>query len=144
MTLSLHNLKAAPRKRRRRVGRGNASGRGTYSGRGLKGQRARTGGRSGLKQKSLRSLFQRLPKQAGFKSLKPKAAVVTFTVLERHFPGGGNVSLKALMAKGIIARTDKSVKIVNTGHLAHAYNIIGCKASAGARERIVATGGSVE
>ena len=50
--LALHNLKVNKKAKRkvRRVGRGNASGSGTYSGRGLKGQKARSGGKSGLKR----------------------------------------------------------------------------------------------
>ena len=31
------------RRRRRRIGRGNAAGQGTYAGKGLKGQKARSG-----------------------------------------------------------------------------------------------------
>src|SRR5207302_1819249 len=42
--LNLSNLKpAAPRKERKRVGRGMGSGKGRYSGRGIKGQKSRSG-----------------------------------------------------------------------------------------------------
>ncbi|MCG2701107.1 50S ribosomal protein L15, partial [Candidatus Parcubacteria bacterium] len=46
MSLSLHTIKPAKgaTKKRKRIGRGNASGTGTYSGRGLKGQKSRSGG----------------------------------------------------------------------------------------------------
>ena len=44
--IDLSNLKAVAgsRKKKQRVGRGNASGMGTTSGRGAKGQKARSGG----------------------------------------------------------------------------------------------------
>jgi large subunit ribosomal protein L15 len=55
--LSLHTLRPAngSRSRRKRVGRGEGSGLGKTSGRGEKGQRARSGGKSGLKLKTLKA-----------------------------------------------------------------------------------------
>lgn len=143
MTLTLHNLEAAKRKRSRRVGRGNASGRGTYSGRGQKGQRARTGGRRGLKQRALRQLFQRLPKLGGFKSLRPKAVVVTLSDLQKNFSSSAVVNPKTLARKGLV-KASQSVKILNTGHIDRVLHISGCQASIGAREKIIAAGGSIE
>lgn len=67
--INLSILKSFKHKRVRRVGRGNASGNGTTAGRGTKGQRARTGGKKGLKYKGLRSTLLKLPK---FKGMKPK------------------------------------------------------------------------
>ena len=143
MVLSLHNLSASKRKRSRRVGRGNASGRGTYSGRGQKGQRARSGGRRGLKQRALRQLFQRLPKLGGFKSLRPKAAVVTLSDLCKYFANGAIVSRQSLIKKGLIP-SNRPVKILLTGTIDRALHIKGCQISSGAREKIIAAGGSVE
>ena len=74
MKIKLHNLTALPKTpRKKRVGRGNASGKGTYASRGLKGQKARSGGRSGLRRRSLmQQLIKKTPKIGGFKSLKKK------------------------------------------------------------------------
>lgn len=74
MSIKLHNLQSVIKtKPKKRVGRGNASGKGTYSGRGIKGQRARAGGRGGLKKRSImRQLIKKTPKIGGFKSLKQK------------------------------------------------------------------------
>ena len=143
MSLTLHTMTGATRKRSKRVGRGNASGRGTYSGQGQKGQRARSGGRKGLQQRALRALFQRLPKQGGFTSLKPKAAVVTLGALQRHFSTGALVTPKALVAKWLVPRTAEEVKILNTGTISRALTISGCKLSAAAKEKNVAAGGTV-
>src|SRR3989338_10160525 len=88
--LTLDNLKInfGAKKKRKRVGRGNASGHGTYSGRGLKGQRARSGGKKGLKLRGLKQLLKNKPKIGGFRSLKPKMAVVNLSDLENNFSAG--------------------------------------------------------
>ncbi|KKU47867.1 MAG: 50S ribosomal protein L15 [Parcubacteria group bacterium GW2011_GWA2_46_9] len=143
MALSLHNLEGSRRKRSRRVGRGNASGRGTYSGRGQKGQRARSGGKKGLQQRALRQLFQRLPKLGGFRSLKPKAAVVTLTDLQKHFAAGTIVNQRILVNKGLI-KSGRPVKILDTGTIDRSLRIQKCRVSAGARKKIVAAGGTIE
>src|SRR3990167_10130371 len=145
MSLTLQNLsvsKGAKRKKRR-LGRGNASGRGTYSGRGQKGQRSRSGGRRGLKQRALRQLFQRVPKLGGFKSLKPKATVVPLADLQKKFRNGETVNKKILINKGL-ASGRWPVKILATGTISFALHVRGCQMSAGAREKIIAAGGSVE
>ena len=41
--MSLQELKSKANKKRKRIGRGNASGHGTYSCRGMNGQTARAG-----------------------------------------------------------------------------------------------------
>ena len=143
MVLALHNLQSVKRRRRRRVGRGNASGRGTYSGRGQKGQRARSGGRKGLQQRALRQLFQHLPKLGGFKSLKSKAVVVSLSELNANFAAGAIVNPKILARRGFI-KTGQSVKILDNGSLDRPLKIQGCRASVAAREKIIAAGGTVE
>ena len=98
MALTLSNLKPAKgsNKRKRRIGRGNASGRGTYSGRGLKGQRSRSGGKGGLKVMGMKARLQKVPKLRGFKSPHPKAEVVNLADLEKYFADGGQVTIKSL------------------------------------------------
>ncbi|PIY78798.1 MAG: 50S ribosomal protein L15, partial [Parcubacteria group bacterium CG_4_10_14_0_8_um_filter_35_7] len=88
MSLSLHNLKSRKRKKRKRVGRGNASGHGTYSGRGLKGQKSRSGGKKGLKLKGFKVIIQNIPKTRGFKSIHPKMEIVNTGDLEKKFKEG--------------------------------------------------------
>ncbi len=71
--LTLHNLKKSKGiTKSKRLGRGNSSGVGTYSTRGMKGQRSRSGGKSGLIARSINSYLLRIPKVKGFKSFKPK------------------------------------------------------------------------
>ena len=66
--LNLSSLKpAAPRKNRKRIGRGPCSGKGRYSGRGIKGQKARSGSnkmRAGFEGGQM-PIYMRLPKERG-------------------------------------------------------------------------------
>ena len=66
--LNLSSLKpAAPRKSRKRVGRGLGSGKGRYSGRGIKGQKSRSGSnkmRPGFEGGQM-PIYMRLGKQRG-------------------------------------------------------------------------------
>src|SRR6266513_3448701 len=66
--LNLHTLKPrAPRKDRKRIGRGLGSGKGRYSGRGIKGQKSRSGShkmRAGFEGGQM-PIYMRLGKQRG-------------------------------------------------------------------------------
>ena len=66
MLITLHNLPALQGRKKKRVGRGPGSGRGTYSGRGIKGQKARTGGRVGLRRKGVKQFITKLKKEGYF------------------------------------------------------------------------------
>lgn len=141
----LHTLSPArgSRRRRKRVGRGNASGHGTYSTRGMKGQRARSGGRSGLKKLGMKRIIAALPKLGGFTSRHPRPAAVTLRVLERSFQAGDTVSRATLKARGLVPTSARAVKIVATGTLTKKL-IVGAELmlSHAAREAITRAGGS--
>ena len=142
MALTLHSLRPGKgsKQRKQRVGRGLAR-KGTTSGRGMKGQRARSGGKSGLKLKGLRQTLLRVPKVRGFKSGKPEAVAVNLKQLEGL--KGDVVSPKTLQASGIIDAGTKLVKILAVGEVTTAYKVHGCKISAAAKAKIEAAGGSV-
>lgn len=116
--LSLHTIKPAKgaTKKRKRVGRGNASGQGTYSGRGIKGQKSRSGV-SGLKRLGMRQILRRIPKQRGFKSLKPDNQVVNLADINKHFKKGDIISPKELLKRGLIDTIKLPVKILGRGEL---------------------------
>jgi len=103
MSLSLHTIKPAKgsTKKRKRVGRGNASGHGTYSTRGIKGQKARSGV-SNLKRLGMKMTLMRTPKKRGFKSLKPKDQVLNLTDINKNFKDGDTINPKILLKKGLI------------------------------------------
>ena len=118
MSLSLHTIKPAKgsTKKRKRVGRGNASGHGTYSTRGLKGQKSRSGV-SNLKRLGMKMTLMRTPKKRGFKSLKPKDQVLNLTDINENFKDGDTINPKILLKKGLVDTIKIGVKILGNGDL---------------------------
>lgn len=143
MSIGLHNLSPAPGSRRRkvRVGRGNASGLGTTATRGTKGQRARSGGRNKLKLKGLKRRLLNVPKLGGFKSRYPKAEALNVSVLNEHFSVGERVTVTRLRDLGLVE--GNKVKILGDGDLKKKLVIAGMAVSEGAKAKIIAAGGSV-
>ncbi len=144
MTTLAHTLKkSTARKKRRRIGRGDASS-GTYSGRGQKGQRSRSGGKSGLARRAFMQNLINIPKSRGFKSQRGSAATVTLETIERIFNEGDIVAPNTLLKKQVIATIKTGVKIVARGELKKKITVKGCKISQGAKEAIEKAGGKVE
>lgn len=144
--LALHNLKSSPgaTKRRKRLGRGSGSGHGDYSTRGMKGQRARSGGKSGLILRGVRSYLLRIPKTRGFRSLQPKFAVVNVENLEKNYQAGQTVNARSLFKQGLIATTEVGLKILSTGKLSKNLIVEANAFSEGAKAKIEAAGGQVK
>ncbi len=142
MALSLSQLKPAKRdKPGRRVGRGNGSTKGNYSGKGIKGQKARTGGRKGLKRFGLKAMIQALPKQRGFKSQYDKPATVN--VGELNALSENLITPSVLVMHGLIDHARAGVKVLGNGEVKRAFKVSECTVSAGARTKIEAAGGSI-
>ena len=143
--LSLHTIKPAvgSTKRVKRLGRGHGSGKGTYSARGLKGQRSRSGGRSGLKLKGLKSRLQKIPKLRGFHSPYAKATVVNLSDLEKRCQSGEIVTPLRLAQLGLIASRQTPVKILSNGVIKNKLIIKNCAVSKTAQAQIEQAGGSV-
>ena len=144
MTLSLHSLKPqrGSRRGKKRVGRGLAS-TGTYSGRGVKGQRARSGGRSGLKLFGLRPIMLATPKNRGFSVAKPRPVVVNIGSIAKVFANGSKVDPRALLKKGLISEITKGIKILGTGEIGITISVSGLLVSAAAKAKIEKAGGAV-
>ena len=141
--LQMHDLKPAPgaKKDRIRVGRGEGS-KGKTSGRGDKGTKKRYQVRPGFEGGQL-PLYMRLPKLRGFKNpFKKEYQVVNVAVLAELFPQGGEITVADLVAKGAV-RNGFPVKVLGDGEVSAAYTIKGVKASASAKSKIEAAGGSV-
>lgn len=141
--LQMHDLKPAPgaKKDRTRVGRGEGS-KGKTSGRGDKGTKKRYQVRPGFEGGQL-PLYMRLPKLRGFKSpFKKEYQVVNVAALAELFPQGGEITLADLVAKGAV-RDGYPVKVLGDGEVSAAYTIKGVKASASAKSKIEAAGGSI-
>ena len=144
-TLKVHHLRPAPgaKTRKQRVGRGDGSGRGTTAGRGTKGTKARNqvparfeGGQT--------PLHMRLPKLRGFNNpFRTEYQVVNLDRLAALYPQGGTVTVEDLVAKGAV-RDGHPVKVLGTGEIDVKLTITVDAASASAKEKIEAAGGSVE
>ncbi|KKU58719.1 MAG: 50S ribosomal protein L15 [Parcubacteria group bacterium GW2011_GWA2_47_12] len=135
-----------PNQRSAQVGRGGK--RGKTSGRGGKGQTARAGNKP---RPEFRDALMKIPKQRGrgmntFKSFAPKSDIVSVADLERAFSQGDTVTAESLLAKGLIHKRSGNmpqVKILGDGVLTKKLAVSGCAASASARKKIEAVGGSI-
>ena len=151
--LNLSNLQPAQaRKERKRIGRGMGSGKGRYSGRGIKGQKSRSGShamRAGFEGGQM-PLHMRTAKLRGntSKDAMPVGPFRTYTQpvnlrdLER-FDTGEEVTPETLKAKGLIRSVRKDVKLLGVGELSKKLTITVHAASATAREKVEAAGGSL-
>ena len=141
--LQMHDLKPAPgaKKDRIRVGRGEGS-KGKTSGRGTKGTKSRYQVRPGFEGGQL-PLYMRLPKLRGFRNpFKVEFQVVNLARLSEVFPEGGDLTVADLITKGLV-RDNAPVKVLGDGEVTKAFNLKGVKASASAKAKIEAAGGSV-
>jgi large subunit ribosomal protein L15 len=152
--LNLSNLKPAQaRKARKRVGRGLGSGKGRYSGRGIKGQKSRSGSnkmRPGF-EGGQNPIYMRLSKQRGPYSAdampmgphRTSTIPVNVAALEERFDAGAEVTIEALIEKGLIRNARTDVKLLGNGELSKKLSVTVHAASATAREKVEAAGGSL-
>jgi large subunit ribosomal protein L15 len=143
----LHTIKRTTKnKKAKLVGRGGA--RGKTSGRGTKGQKARAGHKI---RPHIRDIIKKLPKLRGRgknlnKAFKIKPAVVNVSMLDKNFEAKASVTPSVLFAKGLIRRSNGRlpyVKILAAGDITKALIIHDCEVSTGAKEKIVAAGGTI-
>ena len=143
MSLNLNSLSSndGARKKKQRIGRGVAR-KGMTSGRGRKGQRARAGGKGGLKLMGMKQTLMRVPKLKGFKSNRPKPAIVNLkdlSTLKDSLVTPGN-----LKKAGIVDNAKKKIKILSDGEVKTSFVVRGIKVSEAAKAKIEAAGGKVE
>ena len=143
--LTLHNLQKSKGKiKRKRVGRGNSSGMGTYSTRGLKGQRSRSGGKSGLISRSIKSYLLRIPKSKGFKSFKSNYEIINIKDLQKHFNDGDVINARSLIKLGLIKTIKNGVKILSVGNLKKKLIVEANSFSLQAKNKIEKAGGKIK
>ena len=152
--LNLSNLQPAQaRTDRKRIGRGLGSGKGRYSGRGIKGQKSRAGShamRAGFEGGQM-PLHMRTAKLRGNTSadampigpFRTYSQPVNLRDLEARFDVGEEVTPESLKAKGLIRSIRKDVKLLGVGELTKKLTITVHGASATAREKVEAAGGSL-
>jgi len=129
------------------VGRGTAAGQGKTAGRGTKGQNARSGG--GVRpyfEGGQLPLVRKLPFARGVGFRDPWRVKFTPVNLDRldGFESGSEVTPEALVAAGIIKRTDELIAVLGRGEVSRPLTIKAHRVSRSALAKIEAAGGSVE
>lgn len=142
--MDLSSLKAPKtNKKRKRVGRGEASGLGKTSGKGHKGQKARSGASisPGFEGGQM-PLQRRIPKRGFNNIFKVCYNLVHIKDLSRFEPGT-DITPELLREAGLV-RKQGPIKLLSDGELSGAYTIRLQRTSIAARSKIEAAGGRVE
>ncbi len=143
--MKLHELAPAKgaRKNRKRVGRGPGSGRGKTAGRGTKGQKSRSGGslRPGFEGGQM-PIHRRLPKRGFTNIFKKKIAVVNLRDLAR-FESGAVIDENLLKQAGLVKGKYDSIKLLGKGNVSSPVTVRIPLVSTGAKDKILAAGGTV-
>ena len=144
--MDLSNLSPAEGSRQSdnfRRGRGHGSGNGKTAGKGHKGQKARSGSpRPGFEGGQM-PLYRRLPKR-GFTCRNSKDIVAVNVDVLNRFEDGSEVTISSLVESGIVSNPRDGVKILGNGELTKKLNVKVTAASASAKEKIEAAGGTIE
>ena len=143
--MKIHDLvpQKGSRKNLRRVGRGTGGGQGKTAGKGTKGQLARSGpGLPAWFEGGQMPLHMRLPKLRGFKNRRRIEFVAVNVSQLETYAVDGTVTPETLAAKGLIDPTAQ-VKLLGNGDLGTKLEVHAHRASATARQKIEAAGGSV-
>ena len=142
--MKLHHLKPAEgsKKRKIRVGRGEAGRRGKTAGRGTKGQKARGTVRPGFEGGQM-PLQRRMPKLKGFKNPNKEVFAVLNVERLQVFDAGTEVTPELLRERGLVKQCGR-IKVLGEGDLDTALTVRAHSFSLGAVEKIKAAGGSVE
>ena len=120
-------------------GRGHGSGNGKTAGKGHKGQKARSGApRPGFEGGQL-PLYRRLPKR-GFTNINSKNIIGIGVDRLNAFEDGAEVTVAALVEKGIVSNPKDGVKILGNGELTKKLDVKVNAYSASAVEKIQAAG----
>ena len=145
--MMLHELKpaAGSNKAAKRKGRGHGSGNGKTAGYGHKGQKARSGAtRPGFEGCQL-PLQRRLPK-VGFNNSVFATVYSTIKVsdLERCFEANAVVDEAAVVAAGLVKKTNDGIKVLGNGELTKPLTVELAAFTASAKEKIEKAGGKAE
>ena len=135
-------------KKPKRVGRGPGSGKGQTAGRGIKGQKSRSGVALNGYEGGQMPLYQRLPKRGFTKPNRRKFAVINLGVLQKFIDAGKIDPKKAvtedvLVESGAVRRKRDGVRVLAKGEFSAKVDLQVTGASAGAREVVEKSGGSL-
>lgn len=143
LTLDKLSPKNGSTKARKRLGRGVGTGHGKTAGRGHKGAKSRSGFTSNAGFEGGQMPMQRrLPKRGFHNKFGVDYAIVSLEQLDK-LTDLTEITNETLVAAGIIKNGQQS-KVLANGEISRAVNVAVNKASAQARQKIEAAGGSVQ
>ncbi len=145
--MNLGSLKYADgaKKRRKRIGRGDASGHGGTSCRGHKGQMSRAGAkRRSWFEGGQMPIQRRLPKRGFVNIHREENQNVNLNQLSGLNGVETEINPMTLHKHGLIRYLGAPVKILSDGELTGTFTFSGVKMSAPARAKIEAAGGTIQ
>tara|TARA_B110000881_G_scaffold151708_1_gene134717 strand:- start:249 stop:683 length:435 start_codon:yes stop_codon:yes gene_type:complete len=142
--MNLNTLKPAlgEKTSRKRVGRGMGSGMGKTAGRGHKGQKARSGGFTKIGFEGGQMPLQRRLPKVGFSSrISIVTSQVTLDQLDKLTEK--DINIDVLKKHNLITKNILRVKVMLSGEINRAINLVGIKATKGAKVAIEAAKGTI-
>jgi large subunit ribosomal protein L15 len=144
--MKLNELKPAEgaTRSRKRVGRGPGSGLGKTAGRGENGQKSRRGySRQRGFEGGQMPLHRRLPKRGFTNIFAPVTKELTLSTISSNFGDGDTVSMETLREKKLIGAKVERVVVLLSGELTRSVTVQVGRVTKGAREAILAKGGTI-
>ena len=142
--MNLNTLKPAfgEKTSRKRIGRGMGSGMGKTSGRGHKGQKSRSGGFTKIGFEGGQMPLQRRLPKVGFSSrLSIVTSQVTLGQLDKL--SEKDINIDVLKKHNLVTKNILRVKVMLSGEINRSINLVGIKATKGAKAAIEAAKGTV-
>jgi len=135
-------------KNRLRVGRGVGSGKGKTAGRGVKGQKSRSGVSINGFEGGQMPIYMRLPKRGFNKPNRKSWTELSIANLQKAIESGKIESgIKydetSLVSAGVIRRAKNGVRLIGSGKLSEAINLVVSGATSGALKSVESAKGSV-
>jgi large subunit ribosomal protein L15 len=135
-------------KNRLRVGRGVGSGKGKTAGRGVKGQKSRSGVSINGFEGGQMPIYMRLPKRGFNKPNRKSWTELSIANLQKAIESGKIESgIKydetSLVSAGVIRRAKNGVRLIGSGKLSEAINLVVSGATSGALKSVENAKGSV-
>jgi large subunit ribosomal protein L15 len=142
--MNLNTLKPAfgEKTSRKRIGRGMGSGMGKTSGRGHKGQKSRSGGFTKIGFEGGQMPLQRRLPKVGFSSrISIVTSQVTLGQLDKL--SEKDINIDVLKKHNLVTKNILRVKVMLSGEINRSINLVGIKATKGAKAAIEAAKGSM-
>ena len=142
--MNLNTLKPAfgEKTSRKRIGRGMGSGMGKTSGRGHKGQKSRSGGFTKIGFEGGQMPLQRRLPKVGFSSrISIVTSQVTLGQLDKL--SEKDINIDVLKKHNLVTKNILRVKVMLSGEIKRSINLVGIKATKGAKAAIEAAKGTV-